>query len=84
MSTRSWLSVPVLVNNQKYALIGILFEKGKGQHILKNPLIIASIVEKVTYYTYPLLINFYAIRMSHKKKYHVGIIRNITVSSNKM
>ncbi|XP_011404274.2 PREDICTED: probable dimethyladenosine transferase isoform X2 [Amphimedon queenslandica] len=25
---------------------GIMFEKGKGQHILKNPLIISSIVEK--------------------------------------
>lgn len=29
-------------------LVGILFEKGKGQHILRNPLIISSIVEKVS------------------------------------
>lgn len=29
---------------------GIMFEKDKGQHILKNPLIINSMVEKVSKY----------------------------------
>lgn len=29
------------------AIIGILFVKDKGQHILKNPLVINSMIEKV-------------------------------------
>ena len=29
------------------AIVGIMFEKDKGQHILKNPLVVNSMVEKV-------------------------------------
>ena len=44
MSTRYSICPNILPS----VLVGILFEKGKGQHILRNPLIISSIVEKVS------------------------------------
>lgn len=40
-------------------LAGILFEKGKGQHILRNPLIISSIVEKVNNNFFLIFLSFF-------------------------
>ena len=34
------------------AIVGIMFEKDKGQHILKNPLVVNSMVEKVCVYVF--------------------------------
>jgi len=35
---------------------GLIFNKGIGQHILKNPLVITSMVDKVPYYCVLILI----------------------------
>lgn len=43
------ISATILVTLVSY-IIGIMFEKSLGQHILRNPLIISSMVEKVCHY----------------------------------
>lgn len=61
-------------------IVGILFRKDAGQHILKNPLVINGIIEKVPNITQPVgNQQLYTFGISHsilcclQKIYHKGL-----------